>query len=297
MASFVNIDNIVRNYIRSVSGVSNVDVVANVAGNVLSRPAAHAMLTVSGLTDLAANVASLSSLEALLQDTTSRSNMAIAIGISPSELEGVLTDIVEGIASIYGVVRRSATPATGIVVVGISSFPGNADIPISSGTNFNASIANTARTIRFTSTASVTVEYINRTAFFNPDTNLYEAQIPVISGETGSFTNVSPGAINELLTTILGVQSVFNRQPAFGGTDVESNSEVISRVIRTIRGLGIGTVDGYQAAVRAVPGVVDVSIIGPGHPLMVRDGGLGGAIDIYVITNDVTAAIDTINVV
>ncbi len=293
MPKFVNIDVFVKNYIRSVSGITNTDAVINVSGNILTRPASIAALASAGLAEFAVNTSSFALLRTYVNDSAAKANTATSLSITLAQLEAMLVSMIDSIAAVHGLKRRPATPSTGTVVVGVNSFPLNNDVIIPAGVNFNSTIPGSTRNVRFSGISSATIPFSTRAAFFNASTGLYEVEIPVISGEAGSFTNMPIGAINEVLTALPAVDSVVNRTPTLGGTDIESNGELVDRLIGTIKGSGVGTIAGYDAIVRNVPGVVDVAIVGAGDPLMKRDGGMGGAVDIWVITNDITTATDT----
>src|SRR5208283_2773217 len=93
-----------------------------------------------------------------------------------------------------------------------------------------------------------------------------------------------------------------------GGTDQETDAAFRSRILATFSGSSVGTALGYLNAALSVTGVQDAVVIGPGNPLMTRDGtvsevingvltvvspGSGGKVDIVVLGSSDVSNTDT----
>lgn len=111
----------------------------------------------------------------------------------------------------------------------------------------------------------------------------YYVDIPAWSVETGEEFNIGTSEVSELdegiNEAIIGVTNPFGFS---GGTDTEDDESLAFRVSLAITGSNIGTKDGYTSFVFKQDGVIDAKVIGAGEPLMTRDKGMGGMVDIYV---------------
>jgi uncharacterized phage protein gp47/JayE len=104
----------------------------------------------------------------------------------------------------------------------------------------------------------------------------------VESSALGLNSNAAAGQISVIKTTIVGIDAVTNPSPISGGRDDESDASIVERIKSTLFANNIGTSSGYKNLVLGVNGVKDATVIGAGNPLMTRDQGDGGSVDIYV---------------
>jgi len=79
----------------------------------------------------------------------------------------------------------------------------------------------------------------------------------VIYGDEG---NVTSNVITVLVTFISGVTGVNNANPATGGEDVESDSDLRLRASLTLEGVGKATLAAIEAAILAIPGVIKANV-------------------------------------
>lgn len=107
------------------------------------------------------------------------------------------------------------------------------------------------------------------------------AMIPVEAEESGILGNVGAGTI-KLLTDPVDVDYIVNSIATTGGVDKESNENYVQRLMTVYKSRNIATKTGIREVVQAQPNVIDVYIAGVGDPVMVRDGGLGGKVDVYI---------------
>lgn len=206
----------------------------------------------------------------------------------------------DAIASNYGAARRQGSKATGIALLTFNEI--DADIPISKGSVITASNG-----ASFTVSSSLTVSVINRNTYrataqkYRADldfANIDDEFAVTVSAEAttiGNGGNISRYSL--VSTTIPGVSGVTNPSSFAGGSPAESDSAFKRRILGIFSGSNTGTATGYRDTVLADPDVIDAVVVGPGDPLMTRDGtqvftaedgtqtitseGTGGKVDIY----------------
>lgn len=105
--------------------------------------------------------------------------------------------------------------------------------------------------------------------------------VPVEADIAGIQGNVGSGSIN-LLVDPVDVDGIINPIATTGGVDEETNENYAQRLITAFKSRNIATVTGIKEVVLAQPNVIDVYVADVGNPVMVRDGGLGGKVDIYI---------------
>jgi Uncharacterized homolog of phage Mu protein gp47 len=110
----------------------------------------------------------------------------------------------------------------------------------------------------------------------------YYVEVEASSVDTGSINNVGAKEITVLGEGLDSVTKVINPFAFSGGTDAESDTSLMLRVSMAITGSNIGTKDGYNSFILKQEGVIDAKVVGAGEPLMTRDNGEGGMVDIYV---------------
>jgi len=206
----------------------------------------------------------------------------------------------DAIASNYGAARRQGSKSTGTALLTFSEI--ESDIPISKG-----SILTASNGASFVVTSSLTVSVINKNTYrataqkYRSDLNFvniddeYAVSVSVEATTIGNGGNISRYSLTS--TTISGVSGVTNPSSFAGGSPAESDSAFKRRILGIFSGSNTGTATGYRDTVLADPDVIDAIVVGPGDPLMTRDGtqiytaedgtktitseGTGGKVDIY----------------
>lgn len=131
------------------------------------------------------------------------------------------------------------------------------------------------------------------TPSFDAASNQYFVDVSIQCQTVGVAGNQIIGAINSTAQNIAGVLRVTNTIPAQGGFEPESNILLIQRLNGAFTGIGVDTLAGLQAFIGNQPGVLDVLVVGPSDPLMVR--AVAGAVDIYIVGTQLkTAPIKTV---
>lgn len=212
----------------------------------------------------------------------------------------------------FALTRRQSTSSTGISLFTFSSI--NANINIGAG---NTVVANNgvsfqvATGVAVSSSAtnfyrSVAAKYATQLAYVGI-TDQYAVEVTVIATAAGTSGNIGTFSINK--TSIPGVSNVTNVVSFTGGTNQETDAAFRNRVLSTFSGSSVGTTLGYLNTALSVTGVSDATVIGPGDPLMTRDGtvvttnadnsltivseGSGGKVDVVVLGSNLVQNTDS----
>lgn len=181
------------------------------------------------------------------------------------------------LASNVALLRLSARTAKGVVTFFSFDEP-TADILIPAGTIVETYSSVGGGVIQFVTTAAVTMYKNLASLYLNVTSNLYEITATIEAIRAGELGNVGPQSINQLNTTILGINGCFNSEATSGGSDFEDTESLKLRIASKIRGTNIGTADGFLSATLTYPGVEDAVVVG--GAATGRDE--LGAVDIYV---------------
>ena len=206
------------------------------------------------------------------------------------------------LAKNFGLVRKQATPSSGAAILTFPSL--NAPIPISRGAIITA---NNGFSFAVSTGTAVTPAAINfykavATKFrdqldFAGISDTLAVQVTLTATSPGTTGNIGTYALSK--ANIAGVSNVTNVNSFNGGTDQETDAAFRNRVLSAFSGSSVGTTLGYLNVALGTTGVADATVIGPGNPLMTRDGtvvsiatdgtrtivseGSGGKVDIVVL--------------
>ena len=186
----------------------------------------------------------------------------------------------------YGISQTAATYSAGVVTF-YSNVPPTQDIVILDGT-----IVKTRETtpIEFAVQGTYTMYFSVAASYYNANTLRYEINCSVKALVAGSASRAGANTIIDISSGISGIAGVTNANPITGGLDVESVTDALARVIGTFQGRGLGPTQGLINFIK--PYVEAVNVVGANDPEMLRDEGLGGMIDFYVIGEDIVSAVD-----
>lgn len=106
--------------------------------------------------------------------------------------------------------------------------------------------------------------------------------VPIQAELSGSVGNVGSNTITIITSPILGISNVTNPNVTAGGRDQESNADFADRLRATFLADDRTTFRGIRREALAFDNVIDALVVGAGDPLLVREGGLGGKVDVYV---------------
>lgn len=229
-----------------------------------------------------------------------------------SSFRVVVGSDLDKLAQNFQLTRRQATPAAGVALLTFSSI--NANININRGdvvianNGFSFSVLNGV-TVSASSTnfyRSIATKFRDQLDFVGIS-DLYAVQVSVVASSPGTAGRIDKFSLTR--TSIPGVTNVTNINRFSGGSDQETDSSFRSRILASFSGSSVGTMLGYRSAALSVDGVLDVSIVEPGSPLMVRDGtivktytdgskeitseGSGGKVDVVILGSNLIETTDT----
>jgi uncharacterized phage protein gp47/JayE len=231
---------------------------------------------------------------------------------SQQSLRLVVGTDLDKLAKNFGVVRKQASPSTGVALLTFASL--DAPVPVGKG---DTVVANNG--FSFSVTAGITIApgsanfYRSVASKFSSQLSLvgitdpFAAEITVLATTAGSAGNIGTFSINR--TNIPGVSNVTNINAFTGGTDQENDASFRNRVLASFSGSSVGTALGYLNVALGTTGVSDAAVIEPGNPLMTRDGtvvkvakdgtrtivseGSGGKVDVVVLGSNLVQNTDT----
>ena len=194
------------------------------------------------------------------------------------------TQDLDNLVANFGITRQTSSPAQTTVVFYTPVQPlSDFDIPV--GTRVSTTASTNSPQIVFRTVSNVRFIAAFESTYYNPDTGNWEINANVEAEQGGTLGNVGPFTITEILNIDLPFK-VINKISATGGTNQESNQDLATRTINSFLGNNVGTKNGYLGTVLSQPNVLDALVQGPGDPLMVRDGGNGGKVDIWTLTSE-----------
>lgn len=192
-----------------------------------------------------------------------------------------IDNIIEARVQNFGVYRRSSTRASGEVTFYVNQIP-TSTIQIPLGTRASGGGGS------YTTLQTGSISLANIASYYNPAQKRWEISLPVQAEGGGSTGNVAQGVVR--VTELSGVQ-VINNAAFFGGSDRETNRQLIMRSMNAISGNDVGTERGFLQLAADIAGVENIKVVASGHDLMQRDkdsSGVhrGGKVDIWVRTSN-----------
>src|ERR1019366_1296607 len=224
----------------------------------------------------------------------------------------VTGNALDQLAQNFGVTRKVAIKSSGVALLTFSSIPANVGIipgsliTSNSGATFVVTNGITVNSTQSNFYKSIATKFSANLAFLNI-TDQYAVEVSVTATVAGSAGNISQYSLNT--TSISGVSNVTNIFPFIGGYDQENDSIFRNRVLAIFSGSNIGTALGYKNLALSNTAVEDAIVVGPGNPLMTRDGtqvvqnydgsftiiseGTGGKVDIIILGTTLSSFTDT----
>jgi len=220
------------------------------------------------------------------------------------------TDL-DKLARNFGLSRKQPTPSLGVALLTFSSInaPINIDkgdiILATNGLSFTVTVGVAVNPSASNFYKSLATKYANQLSFVGI-TDPYAVEVTVSCTSPGAIGNIGQYGLSS--TTISGVSNVTNINAFQGGTDQESDALFRNRILSSFSGSSVGTTLGYLNTALSTTGVIDAAVIGPGNPLMTRDGtvtekingvltivqeGSGGKVDVVVLGNNEVQTSDT----
>jgi len=173
-------------------------------------------------------------------------------------------------AANFQVVRGPAEIATGQATFSASAVA-TAAILIPVGTRVATLSTATQASVFFKTTADATI-------FPGQST----VTVDIEAEASGAEGNVGSGTVVVINTAILGISSVTNQNPTTGGSDGESDEDFRDRIKASFLANDAVTFRGIRRRALELANVIDALVVGAGDALLVRGGGTGGKVDLYI---------------
>jgi uncharacterized phage protein gp47/JayE len=197
-----------------------------------------------------------------------------------SDNQALATASDDGLAINGANLNRPRLPA--IASIGIVTFfsytAPQADITIPAGTVTGTTAGANTPQVQFSNTQDTVMYSVLSSTYLNPDTGLYEIQVPVECTTTGITGVVGAQAINTIVNTVNGISGCYNAAPTTGGSDIEDLEVYRARLGIAWQGNTVCVDNGILSIVRNQQGVENAIIVAHGQ----SNRNEFGAIDVYV---------------
>ena len=195
------------------------------------------------------------------------SNLQSMRSVTGSDLDNLLSN--------FGLSRRVPSKASGVALFTFKTIPSTIAInkgdSVFSSNGISFVVVNGISVLPSNTNLyrSIATKYQNNLNFLGI-TDPYAVEVTVQATTPGSSGNISQyGLINTTTPSVSNVTNIF----AFnGGSDQEDDASFRNRGLAIFSGTSTGTALGYRNTALTDSNVLDVVIIGPGNPLMTRDG-------------------------
>lgn len=185
---------------------------------------------------------------------------------------------------------RAATNSYGSITFYTNSAP-TQDVIIPSGTTVKTQDSNP---LEFIVQADYIIYYSIAPSYYNSIEDRWEIECAIKALEAGPLYSAGSGTITILPSIVPGIDGVVNANAVSGGLAEEEIASALRRLVEKFQGRGLATYAGLRSYIRGFSN--EVNLVGSEDPEMLRDQGRGGAIDIYIIGDEIENATDTISI-
>lgn len=211
-----------------------------------------------------------------------REDLATALNKTTDEINDLISRVVDDKAADENLTRKPATSAT-LVLRFFTTSSFNASIPVGTA----------ARTPGLNSIEyKTTINILNQPPTLDPISGLYYIDVQAQATLPGISSRVPLNRVTDLTPPLTGFSTVTNITSSSGGTDVETDSELLDRILLARRGRELDTIIGLQLFAESQPGVQDALVIDNSDPLLTR--GIGNQVDILIMGSNNITVTDTI---
>ena len=187
-----------------------------------------------------------------------------------------------------GVASIPATYSTGTVIFYTTTEP-TKDIVIT-----NSNSVSTGNGLNYTVNGYYTLPYLNRSNYYSATSRRWQITVNVTAQTAGSAGTCASLAITNINGSISGIEGVTNTDAITGGTDAGTIQQRLALVQQNFKGRNLATLNGIQTFVNGYS--QNAVIVGSNSPLMLRTGGIGGGIDIYIRDGVELGTSDTVTI-
>lgn len=218
-------------------------------------------------------------------DPDYKANLKAALHTTDQGVQAYIDLLFDYHGSNVGKPRKGQDQSIGIQIFDRTS-PPTTDIVISSGTRVSSQPTSSEAAVVFETQSTVTMLVAQAASYLNPVTGKWEIPAAIKAVLPGANGNKDAGAINVLVNSIDGISGTRNPTKSNGGQDKESNASYGARIIAAYAGSNTFSKPGRESITLEQDDVSGAVVIGTGNPLMLRDQGGGGKVDIYIQTNN-----------
>lgn len=218
-------------------------------------------------------------------DVDYKANLQSALHMTSQGVQNVIDMIFDFQGDNVNKPRKGQDQSIGIQIFSRSNAP-TTDIVILAGTRVSTVPQSNQPAIVASTQSTVTMFASQAASYLNPITGRWEITAAIKAVLPGSNGDQQAGAFSVIVNQIDGITETRNPSKTEGGQDKESNASYAARISTAYSGSNIYTSPGRKSIALEQDNVNDAIVIGSGDPLMKRDLGNGGKVDIYVQTNN-----------
>jgi hypothetical protein len=187
----------------------------------------------------------------------------------------------------YNLERLPGSYATVVLTFYAANIP-TQDVVIPNNTQARTAGTSFVSPVTFETVAEARFTLADMSSYYSHDRARYEFDVTALCVDIGSAGVVSANLINQMVSSIAGVDGVTNRTASSGGTDGEIDDDLRVRIQTRKTGRDLNTVDGLRGYVRDA-GFLDA------YPVRVEDADSERAagIDVFVINQSSAVATET----
>ena len=200
------------------------------------------------------------------------------------------TDDVNNYINTFQIIPVSATYASGTVTFFTYNKP-KADIVIGTGTTVTTT-SNPPN--QYVTTKTAVIYLSNNAPYYNAASQRWEITVSVQSNTAGSGYAAGANTVTRIPNRINGIDGCTNVMPIIDGSPAESTTSKLQKVTQKFQGRDLSSTSGTKSYIKSLSS--NANVVLAGDPLMLRDGGLGGCIDVYVMDQNLVTTSDTLSI-
>ena len=199
-------------------------------------------------------------------------------------------DDINNYINTFQIIPVSATYASGTVTFFTYNKP-KADIVIGTGTTVTTT-SNPPN--QYVTTTTAVIYLSNNVPYYNAASQRWEITTNVQSNTAGSGYGAGANTVTRIPTRINGIDGCTNVMPIIDGSPAESITSKLQKVTQKFQGRDLSSTSGTKSYIKSLSS--NANVVLAGDPLMLRDGGLGGCIDVYVMDQNLVTTSDTLSI-
>lgn len=223
-------------------------------------------------------------LRELIESSAFQERFRLALGRNSSNQEYTIADVqeilsqdVDRLVGNWGITRKPGTYATGKIRLYTTS---QTTVTVPNGSKVRTLGAEYLEYEILGSLTNYPVTELDTTM------GMYYVEVPIRATAIGTSYNVSAGLITQVSPPIPNIVSCSNPSPTTGGTDEESDLDLLTRAETAQSGRNLSTVDGYKQFAEDQDYVVEAVVYDPASEYLYRES--AGVVDVWIRCSDST---------